>query len=74
VPSFWGALLVRLVIVGAIIVIVPLATLLLLDVLPLLALVFNLIAYISTADDIVQVTVVPTMPSVALPRWSNAAG
>jgi hypothetical protein len=37
-------------------------------------LVFNLTAWMSTTDDIAQVTVVPTMPSVTLLRWSDAAG
>jgi hypothetical protein len=56
---------VRLVIVGAIIVIFPLITLLLLVTHLILALVFDLAACISAADDIMQVAVVSTMPLIA---------
>jgi hypothetical protein len=36
--------------------------------------VFNLTTCISTMDDIMQVTVVPGMPSAAPLRWTDAAG
>jgi hypothetical protein len=71
-PPFWRTLLVRLVIVGAIIVIVPFIALLLLITLSISAPVFNLAACISVADDITQVAVLPAMPSTMLLRWSNA--
>jgi hypothetical protein len=58
--------LVRLVIVGAIIDIVPLITLLLLIMLLISAPVFNPAACISVADDLAQVAVVPSMPSMTL--------
>jgi hypothetical protein len=65
---------VRLVIVGVIIVIFPLITLLLLVTHLILALVFDLVACISAADDIMQVAVVSAMPSIAHLWWSDAAG
>jgi hypothetical protein len=64
----------RLVIVGAIIVIVPLLSLLLLVTLPISASVFNPIACISATNDITQVAVVSPMPSTVLLRWGDAAG
>jgi hypothetical protein len=74
VSSFWRTLSVRLVILGAIIVIVSFIALLLLVTLPLLALVLNLAACISAADDVTQVTVVFVAPTTVLLRWSDAAG
>jgi hypothetical protein len=62
-------LLVRLVVVGAIIVKVTLIALLLLDTLPISALVFNPAACIPIADDVMQVMVVPMMPFTTLLRW-----
>jgi hypothetical protein len=52
---------VRLVIVRAIIVIVPLVALLVLNALPLSVTVFNPTACISIADDVTQVAIIPTM-------------
>jgi hypothetical protein len=72
VPPFWRALSVRLVVKRTIIVMVPIIALLI--TLPLSAPVFNLTACISTADDVVQVTVVSGMPSGMPLRWSDAAG
>jgi hypothetical protein len=74
VSSFRRTLSVRLTVVGAIIVIVPLIALLLLITLPISVPVFNLAAYISVADDIAQVMFVSAMPSTALLRWSDATG
>jgi hypothetical protein len=65
---------VRLVILGAIIVIVPFIALLLLVTLPLLALVLNLAVCISAADDVAQDTVVFVAPTTVLLWWSDAAG
>jgi hypothetical protein len=73
-PSFRRVLLVRLVIEGTIIVIVPIIMSLLLDALKLLALVVNPATCISTVDDVAQVSVIPIMPSVMLLRWSETAG
>jgi hypothetical protein len=73
-PSFRGALFVRLVVLGAIIIIVPLIALFLLCALSFLVLVFDPVACISAADDITQVAIVLTMPSAALLRWSDTAG
>jgi hypothetical protein len=65
---------VRLVIEGIIIVIVPLIVLLLLVMLLISALVFNPAVCISTADDVAQVMVVPSMPFIVLLWWSDATG
>jgi hypothetical protein len=73
-PSFRGALLVRLVIVGTIVIIVPLIALFLFNALSLSVSNFNPVVCISAADDIVQVTVVSPMPWAVLLRWSDAAG
>jgi hypothetical protein len=64
--SFRRMLPLRLIIVGAIIVIVPFITLLLLVTLPMLVPVFNQAACISATDDVTQVAVVSTTPSTAL--------
>jgi hypothetical protein len=74
VPSFRGALLVRFVIVGTIVIIVPLIVLFLFHALSFSMPVFYPAVCISTADDVVQVTVVLTMPSATLLRWSVAIG
>jgi hypothetical protein len=55
-PSFRGALSVRLVIEGTIIVIVPIITSFLLNALPLLAPVVNPIACISIMNDVTQIS------------------
>jgi hypothetical protein len=73
-PSFRGALLVRLVLEGTIMVIVHLFMSFLLNALTLLAPVVNPDACISIADDIAQVSVIPIMPSATLLRWSETAG
>jgi hypothetical protein len=73
-PSLRGALSVRLVIEGTIIIIVPLITSLLLNALLLLAPVFDPSACISTADNVPQVLVIPIMPSTMLLWWSETAG
>jgi hypothetical protein len=67
-------LLVRLVIVGAIIVIVPLIAPLLLITLLISVPVFNPAACISAADDVMQVAVVSAMSSTMLLQWSDDAG
>jgi hypothetical protein len=68
--SFRGALLVRLVIEGVIIIIVPLSAPLLLDaqvsVIP--------VPCISIADDIAQVLVISVSSSVTFLRWSETTG
>jgi hypothetical protein len=73
-PSFKGVLAVRLVIVGTIIIIVPLIALFLFHALSFLAPIFDSVVCISTADDVAQVAVVPTTPSITLLLWSDAAG
>jgi hypothetical protein len=70
-PSFRGVLLVRLVIEGAIIVIVPLITSFLLNTLMLLVPVVNSITCISVADEVAQISVIPIPPSAAFLRWSE---
>jgi hypothetical protein len=74
VSPFWRILPVRLVVVGAIIVIVPLIALLLLITLMISVAVFNPAVCISIADDVAEVTIVPTIPSTTLLRWSDVAG
>jgi hypothetical protein len=64
----------RLVVVGVVIVIVSFIVLFLLVVLPLSVLVFNPATHISVANDVAQVTVVSTMLSTTLLRWSDATG
>jgi hypothetical protein len=70
-PSLRRTLPVRLVIVRAIIVIVYLIALFLLYALLFSAPVFNPATCISTANDITQVVIVPTMPSPMLLQWSD---
>jgi hypothetical protein len=74
VSSFGRILLVRLIVVGDIIVIVPFVVLLLLSALSISASAFNLVACISIADDVMQVTIMFVMPSGALLWWSDVAG
>jgi hypothetical protein len=57
---------VRLIIVGAIIVIVPLVVLLLLVTLPFSMPVFYSVMCISTTDEVAQITVVSAMPPTTL--------
>jgi hypothetical protein len=71
---FWRMLTVRLVVVRVIIVIVPLIMLLLLITFLISVPVFNPVACISPTDDVMQVTVVPAMPSTVLQWWSDADG
>jgi hypothetical protein len=66
--------LVRLVVVGAIIVIVPLVALLLLIVLSISTPAFNPVVWISITDDITQVTAMSVTPSTVLLWWSDVAG
>jgi hypothetical protein len=73
-PSFGGALSVRLVIEGTIIIIVPLITSFLLDALKLLVLVVNPVVCIYVTDDIAHVSVIPITPSVTLLQWSETVG
>jgi hypothetical protein len=71
--TFRGVLPVRLVIVGTIVIIIPIIMLFLFIALSLPALIFNPVACISAAVDVVQVTVVSPTPSAMLLRWSDAA-
>jgi hypothetical protein len=64
---------VRLVIIGTVVIIVPFFTLLLFKALALPTLVFNLVVFISTADDVAQLSVVPVSSSTAFLRWSETA-
>jgi hypothetical protein len=73
-PSLRGALSVRLVIEGTIIIIVPLIASFLLDALSLLVPAFDLTVCISTVEDVAQITVIPTTPSAMLLRWSETTG
>jgi hypothetical protein len=71
VPSFRGALSVRLVIEGTIIVIVPLITSFLLNMFMLLAPIVNPVVCIITMDDVTQILVIPILPSVMFLQWSE---
>jgi hypothetical protein len=73
-PSFKGALLVRLIIEGAIVIIVPLITPLMLNALSLLAPVFDPATRIAAPDDVVQVSVILISPSSMLLRWNETTG
>jgi hypothetical protein len=64
---------VRLVVIGTIVVIVPLFTSLLFKALTLLTLVFDQTMCILAAYDVVQVSVIPVLPSAAFLQWSEAA-
>jgi hypothetical protein len=65
---------VRLVIEGAIVIIVPLVTPLLFGVVSFLALVFYPSTSVSVADNIAQVMVILVSPSVTFLRWSQTTG
>jgi hypothetical protein len=65
--------LVRLVIIGSVVVIVPFFTLLLFNVLMLLTPVINPIACISAADEVVQISVIPASSLAAFLWWSETA-
>jgi hypothetical protein len=73
-PSFRGVLSVRLVVEGTIIVIVPLITSFLINALTLLTAVVNPVTCISTADDVVQISVIPIPPSAMFLQWSETDG
>jgi hypothetical protein len=73
-PSFRGALLVRLIIVETIIIIVTLIALFLFHALSLSAPIFYLAACISAVDDVAQVTVVPPMSSAMLLQRRGGTG
>jgi hypothetical protein len=72
-PSIRGALSVRLVVEGAIIIIVTFVVSFPLEAVLLLALVFYLATHISTTDGVAQVTVILIMPSASLLQWSEIA-
>jgi hypothetical protein len=74
VPSFRGALSVRLVIEGTIIVIVPLISSFLLNALTLLVPVVNPVTCISTADDVTQILVILIPPLVMFLWWIETTG
>jgi hypothetical protein len=63
---------VGIVVIRAIVIIVPLLVSLMLDAVSFLALILDLVVCISIADDVTQVSFVPTL--VALLWWSDAAG
>jgi hypothetical protein len=73
-PSFRGALPVRLVVVGTITIIVPLIMLILFHALSLSMPVFDPVVCISAVDDVTQVTVVPPTSLATLLRRSDATG
>jgi hypothetical protein len=64
-PPFGRMLLVRLVIIGTIVVIVPFFMLLLFKALTLVMPVFNLAACISAANDVTQISIIPVLSSTA---------
>jgi hypothetical protein len=72
-PSFGRMLLVRLVVIGTIVVIVPRFTLLLFMPLTLLTPVFDQAMCIFALDGITQVLIVPVSPLAAFLRWSETA-
>jgi predicted neutral ceramidase superfamily lipid hydrolase len=71
-PTFRGALLVRLVIEGAIVIIVPFVRSFLVNLFSLLAPIFYPTTCISTMDDIAQIVVILIMPLTMLLWWSEA--
>jgi hypothetical protein len=71
VPSFWGALSVRLVIEGTIVITVPFIVSFLFDAFSLLAVVFNSVVCISAVDHVTQVSVIPISLSAVFLRWSG---
>jgi hypothetical protein len=64
---------VRLVIIGTIVVIVPLFKSLQFKALTLLTPVFDPVACISTADDVMQISVIPVLPLATFLWWSDIA-
>jgi hypothetical protein len=64
-PAFGRTLLVRLVIIGTIVVVVPFLMLLLFKVLVLLAPVFNSVACISIVEVVVEISVILVSSSSA---------
>jgi hypothetical protein len=74
VPSFRGALSVRLVIEGTTIVIVPLITSFLLNTLTLLAPDVNWVTCIFVVDDVAQISVILIPPLAMFLWWSETAG
>jgi hypothetical protein len=62
---------VRLIKIGTIVVIFPFSTLLLLKVLTLQVPVFNPVVCISTADDVVQISVILVSSLAMFLRWSE---
>jgi hypothetical protein len=70
-PSFRGALSVRLVIEGAIIIIVHLIVSFLFNTVSFLVATFDPDAGISVPDDVAQVTVIPVLPSAVFLQWSQ---
>jgi hypothetical protein len=68
-PPFGRTLLVRLVVIGTIVVIIPFFTLLLFKVLELLTLVFNQ----SAVDDDTQISIIPVSSSAMFLQWSENA-
>jgi hypothetical protein len=65
IVNSFGRLLVRLVIIGIVVVIVPFFTLLLFKALTLLMLVFNPTACISAVDDVMQISIILVLSSTA---------
>jgi hypothetical protein len=63
----------RLVIIGTVVVIVPFFMLLLFKALALLTPVFNSVARIPTADDVMQISVIQVLSSAAFLQWSETA-
>jgi hypothetical protein len=72
-PSFGRMLLVRLIIIGTVVVIVPFFTLLLFKALVLLAPVFNLVVCISTMDDVEKISGIQVSSSATFLWWSETA-
>jgi hypothetical protein len=73
-PSFKGALSVRLVVEGVIIIMIPLVVLFLFGTVSFLVPVFDPATGISIADHIAQVTVIPASPSTTFLRWRQSTG
>jgi hypothetical protein len=72
-PPFGRTLLVRLVVIGTIVVIIPFFTLLLFKVLELLTLVFNQSTCIFAVDDDTQISIIPVSSSAMFLQWSENA-
>jgi hypothetical protein len=73
VAPFRRMLSVRLVIIGTIVVIVPFFMLLLFKALTLLMPIFNLVVHISTANDVMQISVLPVSSSAMFLRWGDTS-